>query len=97
MHEIDYDDVDYSETYKKYIRGSEYDEVVTKTVNETAIFIKGNKKTTVTFTLQFSFSFENGFYYTNFSNFIIQNEEEDKQKYIDHIKDYYVNSDRLSC
>lgn len=87
-----------SERYKKYIRSAEYGDTVSETTNENMIFLFDNKKYTIKFTLEFSFDFENGFNYTNFSDFkSSRNAKSDiLNEFIKHIKNNFVTSDRLS-
>ena len=87
-----------SERYKKYIRSAEYGDTVSETTNENMIFLFDNKKYTIKFTLDFSFDFENGFNYTNFSDFkSSRNAKSDiLNEFIKHIKNNFVTSDRLS-
>lgn len=95
---IDFDVETCSEKYKEYIRDAEYGDTVSRTTKENMIFIYENKKYTVRFNLEFSFDFENGFTYANFSDFkpsritkpVLMDE------FVKYIKVNFVSTDRLS-
>lgn len=96
---------DYTENYKTKIRGADYDELVRGTTNESITFIFNengeNNKVVVTFDLDFSFSFEDGFDNVKFSNFGFEyNDFECPENMIEqltkYIKKNFVNVDRLS-
>lgn len=99
MSNLDFDIETCSEKYKKYIRGTKYGDTVSKTTKENIIFLIDNKKYIVKFTLEFSFDYENGFNYTNFSDFKINRitKTELMNEFIKYIKNNFVNSERLSC
>ena len=96
---------DYTENYKIKIRGADYDELVSGTTNESIRFIfnqdNENNIVAVTFDVDFSFSFEDGFDNVKFQNFKFnfsyfeypENMIEELTKYI---KENFVNVDRLS-
>lgn len=98
MNKIEYDVENCSENYKQYIRQANYGDTVSRTTNENVVFIFENKKYIVKFNLEFSFDFENGFNYIDFSNIkcnrvappFLMNE------FISYINRFFVTSDRLS-
>lgn len=103
-----FDDIeDYTENYKDKIRGAEYDERVQGKTNEQITFIfvsEPDEKynfVSVSFDVEFSFRFKDGFRDVHFSNFEFEYDDfecpenmiEELTKYI---KDTFVNVDRLS-
>ena len=97
--EIVYDVETCSEKYKQCIRKKKYGDTIEKVTKESVIFIYENKKYTVKFILEFSFDFDNGFHYTNFSDFkcsriVNENLMNEFQRYI---RRNFVTSERLSC
>jgi len=107
-----FDDViNYTENYKNKIRGAEYDETVRGNTKESMEFLFINdknesRKVLVEFELDFSFSFEDGFDYAKFSNFVVHyygnyNEDfeypDDIEEELElYIREEFVNTDRLS-
>lgn len=110
MNKYIFDEItDYTENYKNKIRGSAYDAVVTRTTQEKVSFLiytdeegeKVDSIVVVDFELNFSFSFEDGFYYTKFSNFSFEFDDLEFptnmiDKLTEYIKENFVNSERLS-
>jgi len=88
-----------SEKYKEYIRCAKYGDTISRTTKESMIFIYNNKKYVVRFILEFSFDFENGFHYANFSDFKSNRITAPNlmDEFISYIKEHFVTSDRLSC
>lgn len=99
MSEIMYDVETCSEKYKEHIRGAKYGDRVEKTTKENMIFIYNDKKYTVRFVLKFSFDFEDGFSFTEFSDFKSsrKTEPEVMDEFISCIKSNFISLDRLSC
>ena len=99
MSEIVYDVETSSEKYKEYIRGAKYGTKVEKTTKENTIFIHNDKKYTVRFILKFSYDFEDGFLFTEFSDFKSSKKTESDlmDEFINHIKTKFITFDRLSC
>lgn len=99
MSEFIYDVETCSEKYKEHIRGAKYGAKVEKTTKENMIFIHGGKKYTVRFVLKFAFDFEDGFFYTEFSDFKSSRKVEPNlmDEFIYHIKTKFITLDRLSC
>lgn len=99
MSVIDFEVGDYSEKYKEYIRGLDYGDTIIKTTNEYVKFIYNKKEYTIKFKLEFSFDFDCGFHYSNFFDFTISKRlrHEVWLEFEKYIKEYFVNSDRLSC
>lgn len=88
-----------SEKYKEYIRAAKYGDTISRTTKENMMFICNNKKYTIRFELEFSFDFENGFYYTNFSDFKSSRITDHKlmTEFTNYIMSHFVTTDRLSC
>ena len=99
MSEIMYDVETCSEKYKEYIRGAKYGTKVEKITKENMIFIYKDKKYTVKFVLKFAFDFEDGFLFTEFSDFKSSRKTEPKlmDEFIDCVKTKFITLDRLSC
>jgi len=99
MSEFVYDVETCSENYKDHIRTAKYGAIVEKTTKESMIFIYNNKKYTIKFVLKYAFDFDNGFYYTDFSEFKSSRKVEPDlmNDFIDCIKKGFVTSDRLSA
>jgi hypothetical protein len=98
MSEIVYDIETYSEKYKEHIRGAKYGTKVQKTTKENIIFIHNDKKYTVRFVLNFAYDFEDGFFFTEFSDFKSNRKTETDlmDEFILHIKTKFITLDRLS-
>lgn len=102
-----FEDYEKTEHYKESVRGAEYVDNVYDKTNETLTINFYNEENNVeykietTFTLRFSFTFERGFYKTQFSNIVIKTDydlsEDEKQEIIKFIEDNFVDEDRLSC
>jgi hypothetical protein len=97
-----------TENYKRKIRGAEYDETVRGNTKELIEFLFTNdnnesREVLVEFEVEFLFSFEDGFHYTKFNNFIF-NYPSDNFDYPDNMEyqlesyiiNEFVNVDRLS-
>ncbi len=99
MSNIVYDVEDCSENYKKFIRCAKYGDTIEKTTKENIVFICNDKKYTIKFILKYAFDFENGFIFTEFSDFKSSRKTESElmDEFISHIKSGFVTSDRLSC
>jgi len=95
---IIYDVETCSEEYKSFIREIAYGDTISETTQEMMIFIYNKKKYVVKFGLEFSFDFENGFHYTNFSDFKCNRkiEENVMNEFISCIKKTFITIDRLS-
>jgi hypothetical protein len=99
MSKIVYDIETRSEKYKEHIRIAKYGTKVEKTTKENTIFIHNNKKYTVRFILKFAYDFEDGFFFTEFSDFKSSQKIEPDlmDEFINHIKRKFITLDRLSC
>jgi hypothetical protein len=99
MSEIIYDVETCSEKYKEHIRVAKYGTKVEKTTKENTIFIHNDKKYTVKFVLKFAYDFEDGFFFTEFSDFKSSKKIEPNlmDEFINHIKTKFITLDRLSC
>lgn len=88
-----------SEKYKEHIRCINYGDSISTTTKESMIFIHKDKKYTIKFSLEFAFDYENGFCYTNFSDFTSSRKimPELMAEFVNYIKGHFVTSDRLSC
>jgi hypothetical protein len=87
-----------SEKYKEHIRGGKYGAKVEKTTKENIIFIHNDKKYTIRFVLKFAYDFEDGFLFTEFSDFKSSKKTEPNLMYqfINHIETKFITLDRLS-
>lgn len=96
--EIIYDVETCSENYKKYIRSISYGDTISKMTKENMIFNYNKQKYTVKFELDFSFDFENGFHYADFSSFTCSRRIDNKvmDEFVKYIKQHFVTTDRLS-
>ena len=99
MSKIVFDVETCSEKYKEHIRGANYSDTITRTTKESMVFSYKDKKYTVKFSLEFSFDFENGFYYTTFSDFKSTRitPPDLMDEFTKYIKTHFVTTDRLSC
>jgi hypothetical protein len=87
-----------SEKYKEHIRGAKYGTKIEKTTKENTIFIHNDKKYTVKFVLKFAYDFEDGFFFTEFSEFKSSKKTEPDlmDEFINDIKTNFITLDRLS-
>jgi hypothetical protein len=99
MSKIVYDVETCSEKYKEHIRCAKYGAKVEKTTKENTIFIYNDKKYTVKFVLKFAYDFEDGFFFTEFSDFKSSKKigPDLMDEFINHIKTNFITLDRLSC
>jgi hypothetical protein len=99
MSEILYNVEISSEKYKQYIRRAKYGTKVEKITKENIIFIHNDKKYIIRFILKFAYDFEDGFLFTEFSDFKSSTKIEPylMDEFINYIKTKFITLDRLSC